>query len=210
MTGFSQGGEAATAVGEALQANQIPGFGLAALAPISGPYDVQHVEFPAGVDGRVSPADAVFYFAYWLTSMNRIYHLYDNPAEAFQPPYTDAAELFDGKHDEAAIGKALPPTPDKLLQPAFVSAALANPTGPLLQAMNASDGTCDWTPHVPVHLYAASGDRNVPIANAQSCLAALHTDQATLTDLGQIDHTTTVHVALPQILTWFQQQVPAT
>ncbi|MFI6996678.1 hypothetical protein [Nocardia sp. NPDC050175] len=185
------------------------GFGLAALAPISGPYDVQHVETPAGLDGRVAPASAVFYFAYWVTSMNRIYHLYDNPTEAFQEPYADKVDgLFDGEHDETAISTALPATPDQLLTPQFIALA-QNPTGATLKAMTDSDGTCDWTPRVPVHLYAATGDHNVAFANAEHCLQALHSDNATLQDLGNIDHTATAKTALPQILTWFQQQVPA-
>ncbi|MEU7145035.1 hypothetical protein ABZ942_36720 [Nocardia sp. NPDC046473] len=209
VTGFSQGGHAATAFGKALQAGAVPGFGLAALAPISGPYDVQHVETPAGLDGRVAPASAVFYFAYWVTSMNRIYHLYDNPAEAFQEPYADKVDgLFDGEHNETAIGAALPATPDQLLTPQFIALA-QNPTGAVLKAMTDSDGTCDWTPRVPVHLYAATGDRNVAFANAEHCLQALHSDNATLQDLGNIDHNGTAKTALPQILTWFQQQVPA-
>ncbi|MFD6160633.1 alpha/beta hydrolase family protein [Nocardia sp. NPDC060256] len=209
VTGFSQGGHAATAFGKALQAGAVPGFGLAALAPISGPYDVQHVETPAGLDGRVAPASAVFYFAYWVTSMNRIYHLYDNPAEAFREPYADKVDgLFDGEHDETAISAALPATPDQLLTPEFIALA-ENPTGATLKAMTDSDGTCDWTPRIPVHLYAATGDRNVAFANAEHCLQALHSDNATLQNLGDIDHTATAKTALPQILTWFQQQVPA-
>ncbi|MRH88388.1 hypothetical protein GFY24_13190 [Nocardia sp. SYP-A9097] len=36
-----------------------------------------------------------------------------------------------------------------------------------------------------------------------------HRDES-LTDLGNIDHNGTVRVALPQILTWFQQTLPAT
>lgn len=209
VTGFSQGGHAATALAKALQSGETPGFGLAALAPISGPYDVQHVETPAGLDGRVGSGIAVYYFAYWVTAMNRIYHLYDTPSEAFREPYADKVEgLFDGLHDDAAIVTQLPAKPDQLLTQRFMHLAL-NPTGQVLKAMTESDGTCDWTPRVPVHLYAAAGDRNVPYANAEHCLQALHSDYATLTDLGAIDHTGTVHVALPQILSWFQGIFPA-
>lgn len=208
VTGFSQGGHAAMAFGKALQADAVPGFGLAALAPVSGPYALRDVETPAGLDGRVAPGPAVFYFAYWLTAMNRIYHLYDNPAEAFQEPYAGKIEgLFDGTHNELTIATSLPITPDLLLTPRFVEWA-THPTGAALKAMTDSDSTCDWTPRVPVQLYAAKADRNVPYANAEHCLQALHSDNATLQNLGELDHTNSARVAMPQILTWFQQRVP--
>ncbi|WP_433628895.1 lipase family protein [Nocardia sp. CA-120079] len=210
VTGFSQGGQAATALGKALQGGDAPGFGLAALAPISGPYDVQHVETPGAIEGRVLPAVAVFYLAYWITAMNRIYHLYDRPADAFQEPIADRIEqLFDGQQNEITIGTALPVRPELLLTPKFLALA-QDPTGTAREAVAASDGTCDWTPRVPVHLYAATGDRNVLYANAEHCLQAMRTHRATLTDLGDIDHSASARVALPQILDWFRREIPAT
>ncbi|MFE9578431.1 alpha/beta fold hydrolase [Nocardia sp. NPDC006044] len=208
VTGFSQGGHAAMAFGKALQADQVPGFGLAALAPVSGPYALRDVQAPAGLDGRIAPGPAVFFFAYWLTAMNRIYHLYDDPAEAFQEPYAGKVEgLFDGTRNELTIATMLPITPDLLLTPRFQAWA-ANPTGAAAEAVTDSDGTCDWTPRVPVRLYAAKADRNVPFANAEHCLPALRSDNASLINLGELDHPNSARVALPQILAWFQQQVP--
>lgn len=187
----------------------MPGFGLAAVAPVSGPYALRDVETPAGLDGRVAPCPAVFYFAYWLTAMNRIYHLYDDPAEAFQEPYAGKIEgLFDGTRNELTIATALPITPDLLLTPRFIEWA-TNPTGAALKAMTDSDRTCDWVPRAPVRLYAATADRNVPYANAEHCLRDLRSADATLQDLGAVDHATSARVALPQILAWFQQVSPA-
>lgn len=208
VTGFSQGAHAAMAFGKALQADEVPGFGLAALAPVSGPYALRDVQAPAGLDGRIAPGPAVFFFAYWLTAMNRIYHLYDDPAEAFQEPYAGKIEgLFDGTRNELTIATALPITPDLLLTPRFLEWA-ANPTGAALKAMTDSDRICDWVPRVPVRLYAAIADRNVPYANAEHCLRALRSDNATVQDLGAVDHATSARVALPQILIWFRQVSP--
>ncbi|KAA8888015.1 hypothetical protein F3087_13115 [Nocardia colli] len=208
VTGFSQGGHAAMAFGKALQAGAVPGFGLAALAPVSGPYALRDVQAPAGLDGRIAPGPAVFFFAYWLTAMNRIYHLYDDPAEAFQEPYAGKIEgLFDGTRNELSIATALPITPDLLLTPRFREWA-THPTGAAAKAVTDSDSTCDWTPRVPVRLYAATADRNVPYANTEHCLQALHSGNATLHNLGELDHTNSARVAMPQILTWFRQQVP--
>ncbi|MGQ4601097.1 lipase family protein [Nocardia sp. R6R-6] len=206
VTGFSQGGQAAMALAEALQAGAVPGFGVAALAPVSGPFDLRQVQLPAALDGRVTPGAGVLFLAYWITSMNRIHHLYDNPAEAFQQPYADRVEqLFDGTHSEITIVTALAITPAGLLTPRFLAWA-ADPTGAAAKALADSEDTCDWTPRVPVRLYAATGDRAVPYANAEHCLQALHSDTATLHNLGDLDHSGTARVALPEILSWFQQQ----
>ncbi|MBF6332291.1 alpha/beta fold hydrolase [Nocardia transvalensis] len=210
VTGASQGGTAATGLAKALQGGRAPGFGLAALSPISGPYDLQHADLPAGPAGLINPSVAVFYFSYWITAMNRIYHLYDTPSEAFQQPYAATVEgLFDGQHDEKAIRSALPGTLQQLLTPQFID-RLLHPTGPVLKAMTDSDGTCDWTPRVPVHLYHSTGDRDVPYINAEHCLDAFRSDKVTLTDLGNIDHETAIRLALPRILQQFLQEVPPT
>lgn len=208
VTGFSQGGHAAMALGKALAAGAIPGFGVAALAPISGPYDLRHVQAPAALDGRVLPGAAVLFLSYWITSMNRIHHLYDDPTEAFQQPYADKVEeLFDGFHTEITIVTSLAPTPGQLLTSGFIQSA-AEPTGATAAAIAESDGTCDWTPRVPVHLYAARGDRAVPFPNAEHCLQALGSGNATLRDLGDVDHAGTARIAVPEILGWFEQQFP--
>ncbi|WP_225725829.1 MULTISPECIES: S9 family peptidase [unclassified Nocardia] len=210
VTGASQGGTAATCLAKALVGGQAPGFGLAALAPVSGPYDLQHVDVPAGPSGRIDSRVAVFYFSYWITAMNRIYHFYDEPSEAFQRPYATTVEsLFDGQHDEREIGNSLPGTLQELLTPQFID-RLLHPAGSVLKAMTDSDGTCDWTPQVPVHLYHSTGDRDVPYANAEACLRAFHSDKVTLTNLGDTDHETTIRLALPRILDQFLQEVPAT
>lgn len=209
VTGFSQGGPAAMALGARLQAGKVADFRLAALAAVSGPYDVQRVEAPAWLDGRVSPREAVLSTAYWVTSMNKIYHLYRKPAEVFQAPYTTkVSRLFDGKHDEATIMRSLPSTPGRLLTPAFVE-RMRHPAGGLLRAMRASDGGCAWRPQVPVRIYAAGGDTIVPIQNALNCRSALQGTDVGLVDLGaKVDHDDSARLALPQVLTWFQQLTP--
>ncbi|MEC3995091.1 lipase family protein [Actinacidiphila sp. DG2A-62] len=90
VTGFSQGGTAATALARALQSGVDPHFEPAALAPVSGPYDVQHAEIPAafGDDPTLDPKEAAFYFAYWTVAMNRLHHFYDAPSQVFAPPTT--------------------------------------------------------------------------------------------------------------------------
>jgi pimeloyl-ACP methyl ester carboxylesterase len=209
VTGFSQGAPAAMALGAKLQAGKVAHFQLGAVAGVSGPYDVQHVEAPAWLDGRVSPREAVLSTAYWVTSMNRIYHVYRRPADAFQAPYAaEVKRLFNGHEDKDTIVRSLPSKPEELLTPSFAD-RLRHPTGGLLRAMRASDSGCAWQPRVPVRIYAAGGDRTVPIQNARDCQTALRGTDVQLVDLGaKIDHAGSARLALPQILAWLEQIAP--
>ncbi|MFE7121915.1 alpha/beta hydrolase, partial [Streptomyces sp. NPDC057654] len=148
-TGFSQGGQVAMALGRALHEGADRHFRLKALAPISGPYDLEGHEIPALFDGRVNDTSGVLYSSYWLVAQNRLYRLYKDPADAFRAPYASRVEeLYDGEHSEEQILKALPATVEKMLTPAF-RAKMQHPTGGLLAAMRAADRTCDWKPSAP-------------------------------------------------------------
>ncbi|GIG81174.1 hypothetical protein [Planotetraspora kaengkrachanensis] len=208
VTGFSQGGQAAMALGRALQRGADAHLRLTALAPISGPYDVERAELPAALSGDLDPLSATFYLAYWIVSMNRLYHFYDSPGQVFRAPYdTTMEELYGGDHAFEDIAAGLPPNPRELLTDDFLR-RLEHPGGALLRAMRANDTTCtDWRPRVPVRLYGATGDRDVAFANAEHCLRDLrsHGADVSLTNVGDVDHNTSAFRSLPLVLRWFQQ-----
>jgi pimeloyl-ACP methyl ester carboxylesterase len=204
LTGFSQGGQAAMATGQALQSTSSP-WQVTALAPISGPYDLD-AEFPAILDpDQVDPHCASGYLGYILTAWNRLYHLYDSPTEVFtEPTAGEINSLFDGTHEIDEIAAALPPATE-LLQPAW-QAQIAHPTGRFAQAI-AANQVCHWAPKAPLRLYASHGDHDVVFANAQTCLKQIQ-DQgghAQIEDMGQVDHVGTAMASLPLIRTWFTQ-----
>ena len=204
VSGHSQGGQAAMAVGAELQRGGDPRFRLAAVAPIAGPYDVTTTLRTAATTGI---ANASAYLAYFTVAWNRLHHLYDSPAEAFRPPYDRTVPaLLDGNHSSPDILAALPPTPAQLFTSEFL-AGLARPTGALADALKVADSSCDWRPSVPVRLYAASGDRDVPIANSSFCQRRVRAagGEAELVDVGAVDHSTSELRALPQILAGFDQ-----
>lgn len=203
VTGFSHGGHAAMALGRALAAGADRHWRLAALAPVSGPYDMAGAELPAVMAGRTDPLDSAIYLGYATVAWNPIYHLYSDPAEAFRDPAT--AALFDGTHSEDEVFGTVPPSPEAMFTPAYL-ARFAHPDGGLLRAIRDDDTTCDWRPGVPVHLFAAAGDRDVTYDNSEHCLADLraHGARADLTDIGDVTHFPGGLLALPHVLDVFQ------
>lgn len=207
LTGFSQGGAAAIALAHQLQDHAPSGFTVASLAPISGPYDLRGVELPDALGGRLDPAVTSFYVGYLLTAWSRLGDA-PSPARMFLPPYDKkVGELFDGSHDLPAIAKALPPTLAELLTPAAF-ADLRSPSGRFARALKESAVCEGWRPRVPVHLYAARGDRTVPIANARSCAHALRArgGRVELTDVGDVDHDHSAFIAVPRIAEEFRAE----
>jgi pimeloyl-ACP methyl ester carboxylesterase len=204
LTGFSQGGQAAMATGQALQGRQ-SGWRLGALASIAGPFDLLG-GVPLLLDPeRSDPAKATVYLAYLLTAWKDLYRLYDDPAQVFHQPYAGIVEgLFDGSHGTAEVIAALPSTPGELLLPQMLE-QIARPTGRLAEALRANE-TCDWAPAVPARLYAGRLDRDVVFAHAEFCRRQILAagGQAEVVDLGDVDHLTTALLALPQIRDWFR------
>ncbi|RJQ78500.1 hypothetical protein D5S17_13180 [Pseudonocardiaceae bacterium YIM PH 21723] len=197
VSGHSQGGLSTMVVARALQQGAAPGLRLGGLAPISGPLHPTR-EIDQALSGDI--ANGVAYLAYWVTSWNRLHHLYDTPAEAFRNPEIPA--LFDGEHTHDEIFGKLPATVPELFTPAFLE-KLRHPGGALAAALREADGTCDWNPRPLVHLYASGGDRDVPLYNSTDCLLRLreHHGRGEVIDLGStVDHGTAVKLALPRIL----------
>ncbi|MFJ8824821.1 alpha/beta hydrolase family protein [Streptomyces sp. NPDC102467] len=208
-TGFSQGGQVAMALGRALDSGADRHFRLRALAPVSGPYDLTGVEIPALFDGRINDTSALFYVSYFLVAQNRLHPLYKDPRDVFRAPYADRVEaLFDGDHTEEDVVKELPAhaTLKELLTPEFY-ARMKHPTGALKAVLEANDGTCAWKPDVPVRLYAAAGDTDVPIGNARSCAAQLKRagvrGPVPVLDQGAVDHFGGFQKAAPQVVRFF-------
>jgi dienelactone hydrolase len=196
LTGFSQGGPAAMALAEELQR----GGRLAAVAGISGFYDLFGTQFPEALAGTVVPKLATISSAYFLVSMQRLGRA---PGDLFKVP--GVADLFDGHHSGAEIAAALPNTPHDLLTEQAIH-LLENPT-PVLR--RTTDGSClGWKPRVPVRLYTATGgDELVPIGNSTHCrdaFAARGVD-VPLTEVGRVGHNASAALSYPLIIDFFAE-----
>jgi hypothetical protein len=204
VSGFSQGANGSLLLARALQRGADRSFTLGALAPISGAYHLFDIEWPAALDGAVEPRAATYYLAYITVAWNRIYHLYAHESQVFKAPYAGSvAALFDGEHTIEQTMAGLPSNPAELLQPEY-AALLRHPTGALGRAARANDNAClGWTPSVPVRMYAAHGDPEAVYANSERCKESLNGADLTLTDVGDVDHITSVVLSIPHVAEWF-------
>ena len=192
VTGFSQGGTAATGLARALRGGADDWFRLRALAPISGAYDLRGVELPALIDGTVPPPWNVGYTAYLMVSWNRLHHLYDQPGEIFEEDYADRVEaLYDGVHTGLDLGETLPMKLEDLYTERGL-ALLRNPSGPFAAALRIHASTCEnWQPGVPVRLLVSNGDEQVLPANAEHCAPGL---RATVVNVGDLEYEGSKHL----------------
>ncbi|MEV6241421.1 lipase family protein [Lentzea sp. NPDC051838] len=200
ITGHSQGGHATMAMGEALQHDRQ--FTVGALAPIGGPFKPSLLVGKA-LNDEIS--NGVAYMAYWTVAWNRLFHLYDNPAEVFKDPSVEA--LFDGDHRNEDIFPHLPATMRDLLTDTYFE-RLRNPTGVLKTRLREADSYCDWRPTVPVKIYSSAGDKDTLLETSAYCDQRLkqHHAKSTLIDLGaDVNHGKAAKIALPRILADFDR-----
>jgi acetyl esterase/lipase len=200
LTGHSQGGHAAMAMGKALQHDRQ--FEVGALAPIGGPFKPSLLVGKA-LNDEIS--NGVAYMAYWTVAWNRLFHFYDNPAEVFKDPSVEA--LFDGDHRNEDIFPHLPATMHELLTDTYFE-RLRNPTGILRAKLREADGYCDWRPRVPVRIYSSAGDKDTLLETSAYCDQRLkqHHATSTLIDLGpDVNHGKAAKLALPRILADFDR-----
>lgn len=142
VTGHSQGGHATMAVGRSLQRSADPRLDLGGPAPISGP--MQPSRFVAdAMTGKID--NGVGYMAYWTVTWNRLYHLYDSPAEAFRGPSIEA--LFDGNHPNEEIFPHLPATVTELFTPSHLDRIGTCPRGREFVHSQLVDSTLMHTNH---------------------------------------------------------------
>lgn len=179
LTGHSQGGSGAMALGQALQEGREPGLGLRAVSALSGPYDLAAAVADA-VAGRAN--NAVPYLGYAVTTWRRIHGLYPDPAQVYRKP--ELAALFDGHTPMPEVMRQLPRDPAEFFTEEFLN-RLKNPDEQMRALLAKESNRCDWRPRVPVKLYSSTGDRDVSIRYSRSCSAR---SGAPLTDLGEIDH----------------------
>ena len=169
LIGYSEGGYATVAAQRLIEQELSAEFSLTASAPMAGNYDMSGVMKDLML--RPEPYNAPFFLPYTLFAYDRVYDLFDSPADVFVPPYdTQLPGLFDGTHTGGEIDAVLPGVPVTILDTAYVAAFTSDDAHPLRVALREND-LYDWGPRTPTRLYHCRDDDLVPFENTEVALA---------------------------------------
>jgi len=176
LTGYSEGGYVSLLTQKKIEENYNSEFSLTAVAPSSGPYDLEGMMQNIFQSSSYStPA----YVAYFLTAYNEIYN-WNRLDDFFKEPYTDlVSNLFDGSYIWGEITNQLPGTFSELVDSTFIVQVNNGNEEEFLAALQ-ENTFLDWAPQTPIHFFHGDADEIVPIFNA-------HTAMLELTASGAID-----------------------
>ena len=213
VTGYSQGGHAASALHRDIQENRDSlGYDVTAGAHLSGPYSISGVMREASLttDRPTLPG----FIVYTYVSYNNVYGLYDSLGQAFVPPYLAVIDSFDrklidGERFNAQLDTLLRERDERLIDMFQDSIATQietnNPDSRIIQALRDND-TYAWAPEAPTLLYYCTEDEQVPFRNAivaDSAMRALGSTSVLLESGGALDHGQCVEPALRRALAFF-------
>jgi pimeloyl-ACP methyl ester carboxylesterase len=203
LVGYSQGGYVTLAAQRAIEDGASVGLSLAAVASLSGAYDLVGI-----VDIMLAnPNDEdVVLAGLFVSSYNRIYG-WGRLSEIFRSPYDSLVTgLFDGSRSFSEIRAVLAPTVGGLLDPGFVGRYLRGEE-PEVRGAIAENTLLDWTPRAPLRLFHGSADTTVPYINAVTALNTFTqrgaSDVALITLNGR-GHEDGIEAAIEPALAWFR------
>ena len=207
ISGYSQGGHAAMAMAQEIEANWSDEYTITACAPMSGPYDISGTQTP--MIGASTTYSNPSYLAYNIIGWNSFYGtLYEDLSEIFQEPYASILPaLFDGEHSSAEITAAMTPVIADLVQPGIIDEMLNDPDHPFMLAAMDND-VYQWIPETYMQLYYCTADEQVFYENALIAAewmtenGALHVNTS---NGGDLDHNDCAGAAIFGCLLWMEQ-----
>ncbi|MCO6477496.1 MAG: T9SS type A sorting domain-containing protein [Phaeodactylibacter sp.] len=204
LTGFSQGGHAAMALHQELQANHQDDWPVTRSAPISGPYDLSVAEeFFLDTDLQYPPLVLIAYIA--VGQQEAEGGLYNSLEDIFAAPYAPIVARFLSPEWETGaintdtiqnqLAAAMLPLegglfPARMIREEYRQAMLADEDHPLRAALR-DNSPLDWTPEAPVRLPYCEDDPIVFsefILNAETIFLNLGADVAAVNGGPGIGH----------------------
>ena len=203
LTGYSEGGYASLVTQKEIEENHTSEFNLTAVAPLSGPYDLQGMTetiFQSGSYG--TPA----YIAFFLTAYNDIYR-WNRLDDFFNAPYASMMPgLFDGSKTWGEIVNQLPATFSALVNSTFLS-DYVNGNEQNLRTAVQENTFLNWVPQTRIHFFHCDADEVVPLQNALTAVNRFTSNGATniqLTTIPGGTHETSGPYVIVGAIQWFE------
>jgi pimeloyl-ACP methyl ester carboxylesterase len=203
LTGYSEGGYVTLVTQKAIEESYPAEFNLKAVAPLSGPYDLQGMIQSIFQSGHY---DSPAYIAFFLTAYNNVYG-WNRLNDFFNAPYASKMPgLFDGSKTWGEVVTSLPASFSALMKPAFITDYLAGNEADVQTAVQ-ENTRLNWVPQTPIHFFHGDADEIVPYQNAVTAVETFISNGAANVQLITITggtHETTGPVAVVGALQWFE------
>ncbi len=202
LTGYSQGGYTTMATAKLIQENFTNEFNVVALAPMSGPYDlnVTMTDLMLSYNPYATPA----YLPYLMLGNYWVYpslqQLYPNPSEILKYPYDSIIPpmLYSKNYSLGQIAQFCDPIPRNMIKDSIINDFENNPNHPF-KLILAENDLLGWTPQKPVKIAYCTADEQVPYLNAVRADSAWRANGAPniqIQNFGNMNHGGCVEPAL--------------
>jgi len=175
LTGYSEGGYVSLLAQKTIEEDYTSEFTLTAVAPLSGPYDLEGMMQDIFLSSSYSTPS---YVAFFLTAYNNIYN-WNRLDDFFNEPYASLVpNLFDGSKTWGEIINQLPSTFSALVDSTFIEQVNNGNEEDFLAALE-ENTDLNWASQTPIHFFHGDADEIVPIINAYTAMLELTAAGAT-------------------------------
>lgn len=178
LTGYSEGGYATLAVQKYIETDHKlrDEFDLAAVAPVSGPYDLAPMaQKMVEKDHAVYPA----YLPFVLLAYDEIYNFNRPMTDYFNEPYASQIKSWYNKQLSGyQINQKLPKKISKLFKPELLKRFKAGKEPQIIAALKENTLTGSFSPQAPLKFYHCENDETVPVENSYHAKDSFHNSPA--------------------------------
>ncbi len=197
LTGYSEGGYATLATAKEIEKNH-PDISLKAVAPMSGPYDLNLTGMGVISAQTMKRPD---FIGGIINSYSKYYDI-DLTTMVNEPYATKLPTFYTGNYTGAEIRAELTESIDEFFIPAFKLDFLTNQHN-TLRTLFIQNSVNDYTPITDTRLYYCKGDTVIPSIIPESSAAKMGVSAVNLSD--NLDHTECAPTAYQAVTQWFSE-----
>ncbi len=172
LLGYSQGGYVTVATAKDIQLNHSSEFQISGIAPMSGSYDMDGVQYEMIKSDSAYATPA--YLPYLVLGYNSVMGtLFDDPKDIFKSPYDTLLPplFYAGNLSIGQLNNLSNPVPKRMFKDSIVDAIFADSLHPFRVALRENNLVKGWVPQFPTRLFYCNGDEQVTYLNSEVAFA---------------------------------------